>query len=283
MAKKEKQEEVVETAIEKAEPAQMSKFGDVYSGYSTEEMAELSGTTGTEDLPPEQRRHSLYSWNLKIMTEDGKVTKEDLFYDGLTGEQFDHIHCAFIGFKRTNMKIYRDKETGQKTILCQSNDRIEGINPETGEVRKCERCIDKNTKPGQKRNCTSIMRFMAWDLERQKPFLVNFKSTSYVPASNYLEKNFLGQLKMKNGKRADIPVYMMGTHITLVPEQGEQSVYYVPKFECTGPLDKAIVMDLLPAAQAFKQMNMKELVVDQQTAKASDKIVGEAADPDVPF
>lgn len=282
--KKDEKEETAETAMTKVEeqPQQMSKFGNVFEGYSPEEMAELSGTTGAEDLPPEERRHSLYSWNLKIMTEEGKVTREDMFYDGLTGEQFDHVHCAFIGFKRTNMKVFRNKETGQKQILCCSSDRIEGFDPETGVVRKCEKCPDKASKQGHKRGCTSILRFMAWDLEHNKPFIVNFKSSSYVPASNYLEKNFLGQIK-KGNKRYDIPLYLMGTHITLQPEQGDESVYYVPKFECTGPLPKATVLDLLPSAQAFRQMNMKELTVDEQRAKPQDKVVNEAGTDDVPF
>ena len=283
---KEKKEKKEETAMAKVEekPQELSKFGNLYEGYTPEEMAELGGTTGAEDLPPEERRHSLYSWNLKIMTEDGKVTREDQFYDGLTGEQFESVHCAFIGFKRTNMKVFRNKETGQKQILCQSNDRIEGFDPETGVVRSCEKCPDKASKQGQKRNCTSILRFMAWDLEHRKPFIVNFKSSSYVPASNYLDKNFLGQLKTPDGKRRDIPLYMMGTKITLTPEQGDESVYYVPKFECTGPLPKATVLDLLPSAQAFKQMNLRELAVDEQKAKPQDKVVGEAGgDQDIPF
>jgi len=259
-----------------------TKHGNVFDGYSEEEFEQLIGTTGTEDKPESERRPPLYSFNLDMIDEAGNKVSRDVFYNNQTGEQFPEINCALIIMKETFINEERNKLTGEKTILCQSYDRRTGMTNE-GDLADCLRCQSRKLKKGErKKECTPVMRFLCFDTDRKEIFVINFKRTSYIPSSNYLQRNFFGQYRNpKTGKRGDIPLYLLGTNITLKPETSTVGMtYYVPVFKCTGPLGKDLVMDLNIFCDNAKKMTADQIV---QEAKGGADQAPAAGDDDIPF
>jgi len=282
MAKKKQKENPEEnespgTDLEKRDEAgPPTKYGDLFEDFSEEEVADLEKTTGAEDKPESDRRPPLYVYNIDTIDETGQEIDPGRFYCAQSGEQFDEVNCALIGFREIRQHDSRD-EQGKQMIHCRSFDRKIGINQESGESVRCEECPHYFGKRGQRKDCTFHMRFLAWDFDRQQFFSFSAKRTGYVPTNSYLERTFFGQWK-KEGKRRDIPLYMLGTKITLKTEIGHGSKYYIPVYECTGPNPKEIVMDLIGTAESFKKMTVQQFTeLDKEEPK------GQETDDDVPF
>ena len=275
-------------ALAKKEDTTPQKYSEMLADYSPEELEQMGEVTGTEDIPEEDRRPPLYVWNLETVDESGNEITKDKFYNTQTGEQFDEVVCSFLGLKRTRECSYQDEETGQKVITCRSLDRKIGID-ENGNMKNCENCPERFGKPGKRKNCTIVMRFIGWDFERNEFFVLNCKRTSYVPMNSFLEKNFLNQLKLPGQmKRRDIPLYMIKCRLTLKREAKKgQNIYYVIQPEVVEPNDKDTVMGLMKMASEVKKMTTKELVQDEGEAIRSGGggVEGEVLDDDddVPF
>lgn len=283
---KKEQKELVPTQDENA-------VMDMFEGYSEEELGELQDVTGTTDKPESERRLPLYSFNLDMKDDQGNKISPDLFYDGQSGKQFSEINCALLFFKETRQWDERNRDTGKKTVMCRSYDRKVGQRlkyHEDGSAYTqdidCERCPKRQGKAGTRKECTLIMRFVGWDLDRQQFFLLNCLRTSYIPASRYLEQNFFGKFRSKNGKRGDIPLYMFKTRVTLKEEEHPtlHSIYYSLKFENEGPNPKEVVLDLLPQARVLQQNARQEEIVQDapQNASYADDYA-EGGDSDTPF
>lgn len=255
----------------------VTKHGDIFNEYSPEELAKLYGTTGTEDIPEEDRRPPLYIWNIDSIDESGQKIEKNLFYNTQSGEQFESITCSLLGMKKTRESSHRDEATGEKTVDCRSFDRRVGIDV-NGDYRDCENCQDRFSKQGKRKKCTFVMRFVAWDFERDQMFVINVKRSSYVPMNSFMEKNFLNQVPIQGSKKkGDVPFYMLQIKITLKPEMGkDRSLYYVIQPEIVGINKKETVMDLMPMAESVKKMTQKELMQDEPSGESVE-------DEDVPF
>jgi len=271
-------EEKVESSIAKQEPldnaeTEMTKHGNIFEGYSDEEIEAMGGTTGTEDVPDEDRRPPLYVTNLETIDESGNRVVKNLFYDAQSGEQFDTINCSLLGFKKTRKKQIRDEATGEITVLCQSYDRKVGQLP-NGDYKNCDKCQDKFSVKGKRKACSQIMRFVGWDFDREQFFVLNAKGSSFVPMSNFLEKNFLNQIKLPGTKKkGDIPLYMMNIQIMLKEEPADQGgFYYILQPKLIGTNPKETVMDLLPMAESIKSMTQQDVVQDGGDTTTDDDI-----------
>jgi len=254
------------------------------SDYSPEEMTELQGATGLDDVPESERRPALYSWNLSMQDEHGNPVMPNMFYNGQTGEQFPVVNCALIVLKKTHEFAAYDEQTREKTVYCRSWDRQTGTflekvptdNPkiknfggDIGEIRRCDDCKYRQGKRGEKKNCTIVYRLIAWDLDRQNYFIFNVQRSSFVPFNRFLESNFFGQWKSQNGKRRDVPLYLLATRMTLVQEERyfilhpEIATDVYPK----GVLPKNLVMDLAVTAREANKIRRQDLETDVKNAK----------------
>jgi len=263
--------------------------------YSVDEMAEIFGNTGLDDIPPEKRRMPLIAWNLDFRDDMGNDVRPDKFYNCQTGDMTDEMEVALIFIKQTLARVYRDKESGTKTLLCASFDCKHGEPTPTEQYPNpapvdCEGCIHRKSKKGTAKACTIIDRVVVFDLKKNEFVLMNIARTSFVPFNNYLERNFFGKIKdPRTGKRSDLPIYMMRTKITLKEEEGNIGRYYVLQLENLGVLPKTIVMDLLPMVQSTKNLRRQEIMVETTDNKpkegAKQEVInGEVVDDsDVPF
>jgi hypothetical protein len=270
--------------------------------YSPEEMSELQGTTGLEDIPESERRPPLVSWNLNMKDEHGKSILPHLFYNGQTGDQFEVLNCALVFTKKTYEFSHYDKTTKKKTTYCRSWDRQTGTFMEDvptdkpdiankggkiNDIRRCENCPYRQGKKGERKSCTIVYRNLAWDLDRQIFFIFNAQRSSFVPFNRHLEANFFGQWKMDNGKRRDIPLFLLHSRFTLVQEEN----YFVIKPEIAtdvypkGILPKVLVKDLAVTSSESAKIRRQDLEVDDKNAQyqssdASEPIKGELLNED---
>ncbi len=276
-----------ETAVAKMEEEEVSatRFGDIFDGYSEEDLADLENTTGTEDAPPEERRPPLYAWNLDMTDDFGNSVHKNVFYNCQNGEMYDEVECALLGFKKTRERSSVDESSGEKTVHCRSLDRNTGMDAVTGNLIECNSCRHIHGEKGRRKDCVFVLRFVAWDLRKNEFFVINIKRSSYVPMNRYLERNFFGQYKnKKTGKRGDLPLFMLKTLLRLKEETGSGNRYYVIDPKAVEPLPKETVLDLLPQAEAVKKMTQtdfeKKFEGDGKDKAKKTEIVD---DPDIPF
>jgi len=229
--------------------------------FTPEELEKYS-VTGTEDIPPEERRPPLYVWNLDTIDENNTRITREMFYNTQTGETFDEIICTFISIKRTREYTITD-EGGTKSVVCRSVDRKVGINI-NGEIKSCENCQYRiGKKQGERKDCTIVSRCLMWDNERNDFFVMNFKRSSYVPFNSFIEKNFLNQIKV-GPRRRDIPLFVLKVKITLEPKDGP-TIYYVPKFEVLEVNEKLLIEDLKIVAENFAKSSVATIIQEEES------------------
>lgn len=228
------------------------------SGYSEEELIELSSTTGLEELPEERRRHPLIAWNIDTRDTDGTRIVPNLFLNCQTNEQLEEINCALI-FIREDFE-YRKYESGENTLICRSYDKITGTRYTEDEKQyKCSTCPYRKAPRGKKRPCSTVARIAAYDLNTKTPFLLFVKSTSYIPFFDYIEKTFFGKLEI--GKRkVDLPLYMVKTKLRLTEQSHGGDISYFLNPEADGYVDdKETVMALKEISESFRKMGASEM------------------------
>lgn len=273
-----------ETAMTKPEHANNSLV-NLTDNFTEEELMNLQEATGLEDIPEEKRRLPLVVWNLDMTDESGQSVTKDKFYNMRTSEIFDEINCALVGIKQTRLFEERNKETGIKTRRCSSFDMITGdFQTDKGIVtRRCDKCEYRFAKQGQRKPCTIVQRLVSYDLDRGELFNFNAQRSSFVPISNYIEKNFFKKLTIGN-KKMDIPLYMIKTNITLKEEQGVTR-YYVLNPKNIGIMsDKGLILSLKDVAKKIKDMSQSEFEDETKQEKPNQENDTEENDSeDVPF
>lgn len=262
----------------KIEPAEMN----IFEGFSEEEIADLQETTGLEETEGD-RRPPYYVFNQDMVDDQGNDVKPDNFYNCQTGEQKTSIRCALLGLKKTRDFSYYDKETGMKIRVCRSFDMQVGqwMKDKEVELRECAKCPHRLSKPGVKKACTIVMKIAAYDLDENEVFVFDAKRSSFVPMSNYFERNFFGKIKIRN-KRLDIPLFMKETTLTLKSEQGKQNKrYYLLDPKMTGKIEqKEMVLHLKSLATQVKRYGKDEY--DDIQSKPKNKPDDEPDDDYVP-
>ena len=239
---------------------------DMLAGYSEEEIAELAGSTGLDEIPPERRRHPLIVWNIDARDEDGTRIVPNLFFDCRSKQQMEEIDCALIFIREDfEYKIY-DSKTGENELICRSHDKITGIRYSEDEKQyKCMNCPYRRAKKGEKRPCSTVARVAAMNLETNEPFVLFVKSTSYIPLLDYVERTFFGKLTV--GKRKmDLPLYMVKTKLTLAEQTHGAKISYRLEPSADGFItDKSLVMAMKEVSESFKQMGAQEMMeVDEE-------------------
>jgi hypothetical protein len=288
------------TEIAKKEVTETEKSETIndFSDFSIDELENLQEATGLEEIPEEKRRLPLIIWNQDRTTETGLDLTKDLFYNMRSEEVYDEINCALVSIKPTRLYEKRNAEDGGKTKfrVCSSFDMKVGnfVTPKGIILRRCDKCEYKFSSGQNKRKpCTIVQRFVAYDLDRNELFTFNAQRSSFVPLSNYIEKNFFGKLKIGD-KRVDIPLYMINTKLTLKEEMGVTR-YYVLKPESNGIIkNKILILNLKDIAKRIKDMSQQEFeeetkndyaVIDDDTGDYINKDNNENDDDndDVPF
>lgn len=234
------------------------KYDNILDGYTPEEISQITGTTGTENMQS-SRRIPMITWNLDMRDEDGNDIRPDMFYNCMTGETCKKLSIALLmADGRFREKAMYDEYTRQKTVYCKTTDGEIGIEQSTGNLRDCETCPDKKSKKGERKACTPVINIIAYDLERNQPVVIRAMRSSYVPFSNYLEKHHFKQL-LVNGKRIDLPLYMLWMELTLKEESGHGKRYYVANPKCMGPIaEKQTVLALREMSEKLKNLNIVE-------------------------
>jgi hypothetical protein len=280
----------------------VAKYEGMFDGYSEEEIAELMDSPGTEEIPPDERRPPLIAWNLDMTDDQGNDVKPNMFYNCQSGDQVAKMTIALLSIKRSRENSYFDEQQRRKIIVCRSFDMSTGQryddfkDDETGEEWKagdlfnCENCRFKQAKQGERKPCTIVMRFPAYDLEKNEVFVFNAARTSFIPMSRYLERNFFGQIKVGN-TRKDIPLYMLATQLNLKEDQGKGKRFNVIDPECIGPIEsKDTVLALKKMSEQIKKMKAQTFA-DEPPADAqyiNQPVEGDdepppIGDDDVPF
>lgn len=260
---------------------------NLMDGYTEEEIHLLTGTTGTENMQA-SRRIPMITWNLDMRDEEGRDIRPDMFYNCMSGEVCKTLSLALLmADGRCREKAVYDEQTHQKTVMCRTVDGQVGIEQSTGNMRDCENCPDRVSRQGTRKPCTPVINMVAYDLERNQPVVLRAMRSNYVPFANYIERYHFKQLLI-NGKRVDLPLYMLWMELTLKEESGHGKRYYVASPKCMGPIaDKQTVMALRNMSDRLK--NMKNLETEepenarysQQDASNSGNV--ETGDEDVPF
>lgn len=298
LRKKNQTEEVPQEETSKALVNQKNEIQPL-ENYSDAEIAELTKTTGLEDLPMERRRMPLIAWNLDFRDEMGNDVRPDMFYNCQSGNIQQKVNCALVYIKETFARVHRDKETHTKTLMCRSFDCVWGepvpsdTNPNPPKI-ECAKCGYRRAAKGKRKPCSTVQRVIAWNLDEQEPFVFNVASTSFIPFQTYLERNFFNKIKRGN-KRFDIPLYMLRTVLDLKEETAaEGSRYWILNPICEGPLPKNIVIDLIEVAKAAQNIVRKEIEIEtpdtrgveqpqtEASAEANEN-VSNVSDDDVPF
>jgi len=233
MAKKnEPIEEKALATTEKGEDIAIG-FDDLFDGFSEEEIDELQDQTGLEETE-DNRRPPYIGWNQEMTEEDGTEIEKKQFYNFQTGATSEEIKCALLYVKKIRDYSYWDKNKMETVRVCRSFDMVTGQWMEGEEVvkRSCENCPHKFSKSGEKKDCTTVMKFAAWDLTDEELFIFDAKRTSFIPMGNFLERNFYKKIKRGN-KRYDVPLYMLKTILKLKSEMSGSNRYYTlsPKVE----------------------------------------------------
>ena len=255
-----------ETEIATVEPTGMSPYETALAEYSPEEMAEIQGATGLDDIPEEDRRPPLYAYNLDMTDEAGRDVRPNFFYNCQSGDMAEKINCALVYLKKTREYSEYNEEERTKKVYCRSWDMQMGSWMDSDEVefRRCDECPHKEGKRGERKKCTIVMRFLAMDLDSQNMFIFFAQRTSFIPMMRHLEGNFFGQIK-RGTKRFDIPLYMLHTQLSLKEEQGRGKRYYrlSPRISTetydNGILPKEWVLGLKGAAELAKKTRLKEM------------------------
>lgn len=272
--------------IKQTTEAITSKHEHLMDGYTEEEIKQLTGTTGTENMQA-SRRLPMITWNLDMRDEEGRDIRPDMFYNCMNGEVCKSLSLALLmADGRCREKAVYDEQTHQKTVMCKTTDGQVGIEQSTGNMKDCEICPDKTAKKGSRRPCTPVINMIAYDLERNQPVVLRAMRSNYVPFANYIERYHFKQLLI-NGNRVDLPLYMLWMELTLKEESGHGKRYYVACPKCMGPIaDKQTVMALMNMADRLK--NMKNLETEEpENAKYSQQDVGskkvEEENDDIPY
>lgn len=251
-----KQEEKMLTQADKIKQTTdiITSSENILDGYTQEEINQIIETTGTENMVG-SRRIPMIVWNLDMRDEDGKDIRPDMFYNCMSHETYKKMHLALLmADSRCREKSIYDEKTRQKTIICRTTDGQVGIEYPTGNMRDCENCQDKIAKKGERKSCTPVINIIAYDLERNQPVVIRAMRSNYVPFSNYIERYHFKQLNI-NGKRVDLPLYMLWMELTLKEESGRGKRYYVANPKCMGRIEeKSTVLALKNMAERLKQM-----------------------------
>lgn len=281
MAKKNKEE----TALATKEETAVTGFEDLFDGFDESEIAELQEQTGLEETE-EGRRPPYIGWNMEITTDDGEEINKKDFYNFQTSAVKDEVNCALLYVKKTRDYSYWDNDKDEKVVVCRSYDMENGqwMGGEDVVARKCETCPHRFSKQGEKKDCTTVMKIAAWDLEDEELFIFAAKRSSFVPMMNFLERKFFKQIK-KGSKRYDIPLYMMHVKLKLKAEEGGGVRYYVLNPELVGRLqDKEQIMFFKSLAQEVADFRKENYEAGE---KQQDEFQSNAAAPegddDVPF
>lgn len=243
---------------------------NIYAEMSDEEIALIQGTTGTEDLPENERRIPLIVWNLEKDKQSGNILQKGQFYNVRTGEQMDQIVCSLLGFSRIRDFTQIEKSTGTKTTVCRSTNlefgtRLSGDDP--GKEFPCEGCpYRRSERIGERKMCVEVFTIAAFDLEKREIFVFRATRSSHVPFTNYLERNFFNKVEIK-GKKRDLPLYMGVTRITLAADEGaNNSVFYAPVFEMVKIHDsKTVIMELYEMANRVRKMKIADIADTAET------------------
>jgi hypothetical protein len=240
--------------------------------------------TGIENMGS-SRKIPLITWNLDMRDEEGRDIHRDMFYNCMTGETCKELNLALLmADGRCREKSVYDESTRQKIVYCKTTDGQVGVEQETGNLRDCDTCPDRQAKKGSRRPCTPVINIIAYDLDRNHPIVIRAMRSSYVPFSNYIERNHFKQLSI-NGKRVDLPLYMLWMNLTLREESDHGSRYYVANPKCMGPIaEKRTVLALRDMAEKLKNIKGLEYGENKDVKYAlSDNNNFENKDQDISF
>ena len=282
MAKKQKNKQQEESK----EMILAENLTDIFDGYTQEEIEELQGTTGLEETE-EDRRPPYYVFNQDMVDDQGNDISPNNFYNCQTGEQKETIRCALLGVKETRDYSYYDEATSAKIKVCRSFDMQVGqwMKGEEVELRECAKCPYRLGKPGTKKACTIVRKFASYDLDSNEVFIFDAKRSSFVPMSNFLERNFYGKIK-KGSKRLDIPLYMLETTLALKSEPGKGKRYYVLNPKITGQIkQKEKVLHFKSLADQVKKYGKDEYedIQSKPPTEENNYVQNIDDDEDIPF
>ena len=175
--KKKSEEFTAMTAPETPGVTTATKFdaANLYPGMSDEEIDQLQGVTGLEEMPAEDRRIPLIVWNLEKDNNTGEILQKSKFYSIRTSTQFDQIVCSLLGFLRIRDYTIKEDGTGVKTTICRSTDLIFGVRMSGDDIGRkfpCEGCqFRKSEHIGEKKRCVEIFTVAAFNLGLKEIFV----------------------------------------------------------------------------------------------------------------
>jgi len=192
---------------------------------------ELAGLHALDHLDSEDRPLPAYTFNTKIQMPDGSWLPKDCFFNTLSGEVKDEINCVLLHIKKSR-RWATYSETSGMTEHCRSDNGVDGIRT-AGEVIDCASCKHRLWGRGNGQaaapNCDIVYTMLAVDLGDNNPFIIRARATSRKPVQRYLAKYFLGKLKLPDGSRADLPLFVCNTKLSLTMPRGTYAVLQLDK------------------------------------------------------
>ena len=197
---------------------------------------ELAGLHALDHLDTEDRPLPSYVFNARRQLPDGSWAPRDVFINTLTSEAKDEITCVLLHIKKSRRWATYSEVSGMSEH-CRSVDGAEGVRTD-GEVVGCDSCPHRLWGRGNGHaavpDCDIVYTLLGIDLEDSNPFIIRAKATSRKPVQRYLAQNFLGKLQLPDGQRADLPLFVCKTKLSLTTPSGTYAVLQLDKdSDCT--------------------------------------------------
>ena len=192
---------------------------------------ELAGLHPFEHLDASDRPLPAYAYNTKRRLADGSWAPKDVFVNTITGEAKDEIHCVLLHIKKSRRWATYSEAAGM-TEHCRSDNGADGIRAD-GEVIDCTACPHRLWGRGNGQeatpDCDIVYTLLGLDLDDGNPFIIRARATSRKPVQRYLVRHFLGKLQLHDGQRADLPLFVCKTRLSLTMPTGTYAVLQLNK------------------------------------------------------
>jgi len=246
MATKKKESTALATSDDSNEAAALAEL---------EEFFDEVGFDGLEDVGGEDVKLAVKLWNMRGLGKDGRSIPRDVFFDTIDETTSDTIECVFLLTQKTKRYDSFDNALDKTIVHCESGDRITGTMSD-GTRRPCNGCPDdgwfKSDEGKTFRKCGEVHNVVAIERASQKPFVIRFKKTSLKPWRKYVMAHHWGARKGRDGKRANVPLFVYSCGLTL--KMHESGNYALPVLTRGDMLARDEVLACGESAKAYVEI-----------------------------
>lgn len=213
------------------------------------------GNVGLDDVGGEDVKLGVKLWNMKGLDPNGRSYPRDVFFDTISETTSDEVDAVFLLTQKTKRFDEFDNALDKTIVHCESNDRITGT-MKSGVTRQCHGCPDdgwfKDADGKAFRKCGEVHNVVGVERLSQKPFAMRFKKTALKPFRQYVMAHHWGARKSKDGKRANVPLFVYGVKVTL--RMHESGKYALPVLTRGDMLPSDDVRGLADVAKSYLEV-----------------------------